>query len=85
MNLFYSPDLNSETIHFTLSEEESTHAIRVLRMKKGDKLFLADGKGMFYEGEIISDNAKKCSLKIIYQIEDKSKRNFHLTIAIAPT
>ena len=85
MNLFYSPGLNSATIHFTLPEEESAHAIRVLRMKNGDKIFLSDGKGMFYEGEIISDNAKKCSLKIIRPVEDKAKRNFHLTIAIAPT
>ncbi len=85
MNLFYSPEINSETVHFTLSEEESAHAIRVLRMKKGDKIFLTDGKGMFYEAEIISENVKKCEVKIIRSIEDNSKRNFHLTIAIAPT
>lgn len=85
MNLFYSPELNTDTIHFTLPEEESAHAIRVLRMKKGDKIFLTDGKGMFYEGEIITGSAKKRSVKIIRSIEDKAKRNFHLTIAIAPT
>ena len=85
MNLFYSPELNSNTIHFTLPEEESAHAIRVLRMKKNAPLFLTDGKGMFYEGEIIEDNAKKCSVKIVRPIADVSKRDFHLTVAIAPT
>ncbi len=77
MNLFYSTEINSETIHITLSEEESSHAIRVLRMKTGDKIFFTDGKGMFYEGEIVSEHTKKCLVKIIRSIEDRSKRNFH--------
>lgn len=84
MNLFYCPEINnSQTV--LLPEEESVHAIRVLRMKTGDAIFITDGKGMFYEGEIISDNAKKCSVKIIRPVADSSKRNFHLAIAIAPT
>jgi len=85
MNLFYSPEIISETIHITLSEEESSHCIRVLRMKKGNKIFLTDGKGMFYEGEISAEHSKKCSVKIIRSIPDSAKRNFNLTIAIAPT
>lgn len=86
MNLFYSPDLTSETIHFTLSEEESAHAIRVLRMKNGAQLFLTDGKGMFYEGEIINPHPKKCEVKIIAtRPPTHAPRPFHLTIAIAPT
>ena len=84
MNLFYYPETgNTQTI--ILPEEESSHCIRVLRMKTGDAIFITDGKGMFYEGEIMSDNAKKCSIKIKNIITDHSKRNFHLTIAIAPT
>jgi len=84
MNLFYCPEINNaQTI--LLSEEESAHCIRVLRMKMGDAIFLTDGKGMFYEGEISSDNAKKCSVIIIRPVADSTKRNFHLSIAIAPT
>ena len=85
MNLFYSHEINAETVLHLLPEEEGMHAIRVLRMKKGDKIFLTDGRGMFYTGEIESDNPKKCSVKIIRAIEDKAKRNFRLAIAIAPT
>ncbi|MBI4946022.1 MAG: 16S rRNA (uracil(1498)-N(3))-methyltransferase [Bacteroidetes bacterium] len=84
MNLFYCPEINNNKIIF-LSEEESAHAIRVLRMKTGNSMFLADGKGIFYSAEIISDNVKKCSVRIIHPITDSSKRSFHLTIAIAPT
>src|ERR1035437_7119301 len=84
MNLFYYPEINN-TQTLILPEEESSHCIRVLRMKTGDAIFITDGKGMFYEGKIISDNAKKCSVKILHPVADSSKRNFHLTIAIAPT
>lgn len=28
-----------------LPEEEATHAVRVLRMKSGDEIFLMDGQG----------------------------------------
>lgn len=85
MNLFYSPELNSNTIHFTLPEEESAHAIRVLRMKKGDKIIFTDGKGMFYELEIINPHPKKCETKVIRSIQPSSLPTFHLTLAIAPT
>jgi 16S rRNA (uracil1498-N3)-methyltransferase len=84
MNLFYCPEINNAQA-LLLPEEESAHAIRVLRMKAGDAVFITDGKGMFYEGEIISDHAKKCSVKIIRSTPDSAKRDFHLTIAIAPT
>ncbi len=84
MQLFYYPDI-TPALPLHLPEEESAHCIRVLRMKKGDTLSLTDGKGMFYRGEIILDHPKKCTVKIVQSIPDPSKRNFHLTIAIAPT
>ena len=84
MQLFYFSDI-SPSMPLLLPEEESAHCIRVLRMKIGDAISLTDGKGLFYQGEITSDHAKKCSVKIVKTIPDPSKRNFHLTIAIAPT
>lgn len=84
MNLFYCPEINNAR-DITLPEEESTHCLRVLRMKRGDVIFLTDGKGQFYEGEINGEIGKKCSVKIKRVILANVKRNFHLTIAIAPT
>ncbi|TAL62505.1 MAG: 16S rRNA (uracil(1498)-N(3))-methyltransferase, partial [Bacteroidetes bacterium] len=84
MNLFYCPVV-SPSSPLLLPEEESAHCIRVLRIKIGDSIFLADGKGMFYQGQIISDHPKKCTVKIVRAIPDPAKRNFHFTIAIAPT
>jgi len=84
MNLFYAPDINP-SFPLLLPEEESAHCIRVLRMKQGDLIHFTDGKGMYYQGEISSDHPKKCTIKIIHSFPDPAKRNFHLTIAIAPT
>ena len=84
MNLFYAPQITASS-PLLLPEEEAAHCVRVLRMKKGDPLFLTDGKGIFYRGEILSDNHKKCEVRILESIPDPAKRNCHLTIAIAPT
>ena len=83
MQLFYAPDLRGE--HHTLDEQESKHLIRVLRKRIGDTITLTDGKGKFYTGELINEDHRRCELRIIDVKEDKSKRAFHLHIAIAPT
>ena len=36
-----------------LPSDEATHALRVLRLKEGDEIFLMDGEGVFYEEERI--------------------------------
>ena len=83
MHLFYTPDISSE--QYTLSEEESKHAIRVLRLAAGDKVVLVDGKGGFYTAVIADVNPKRTSLKILSQIREYGKRNHYLHIAVAPT
>lgn len=83
MQLFYVPDiLGAEVI---LSETESKHAIRVLRMNVGSRLQLVDGIGGFYEAEIIDANPKKCKLSILKSVKNYEARDFYLHIAIAPT
>ena len=82
MHFFYTPDLSSDT--YTLDEQESRHCTKVLRLQKGDVIFLADGKGNLHKAEIIDPAPKNCSVKIIDSIKEYGKRNFHLHIAIAP-
>ena len=43
---FYVPNAAVET---ELPAEEAVHAIRVLRLKEGDEMFLMDGEGYFYK------------------------------------
>ena len=42
MQLFYAPDIVPP--EYTLSEEESKHCIRVLRMACGEELHITDGR-----------------------------------------
>jgi 16S rRNA (uracil1498-N3)-methyltransferase len=81
--LFYTPDITGKD--YTLSEEESKHCVRVLRLQIGDTLHLIDGRGGFYEAEIMDDHSKRCLVKVVKETKDFEKRNNHLHIAIAPT
>lgn len=83
MQLFYVPEVSGNQVR--LDETESKHAIRVLRLGKGEKVNIVDGKGGFYMAEIADANPKKCMLQILSKIKEFGKRNFHLHIAIAPT
>ncbi len=82
MQLFYKPNIQSNTI---LSEQESKHCIRVLRMQQGDSLQIIDGKGGLYTCEIIEPHYKRCAVKIVEEIQDFGKRDYYIHIAIAPT
>ncbi len=84
MNLFYIPEITPESKEITLSEEESKHACRVLRLKNGDQLLLLDGRGGTFLTEITEDHPKHCTVKVLkYDFEENDLKEIH--IAIAPT
>jgi 16S rRNA (uracil1498-N3)-methyltransferase len=83
MHLFYTPDITLPT--YTLSEEESKHAIRVLRLQLHDEVILVDGKGGKYTAKITDVNPKKTLLQITHSQQEFGKRNHYLHIAVAPT
>ena len=83
MQLFYTPDINSD--EYTLSKEESRHCIQALRKKIGDLIYLVDGKGGFYKATLIDDHRKSCHLKIDKVERNYGKSDLHIHIAIAPT
>ncbi|MCS4167835.1 Ribosomal RNA small subunit methyltransferase E [compost metagenome] len=85
MQLFFTPDLNPSLENFILSEEESKHAIRVLRMDTGDRLHLIDGRGGLYEAQIIDPHPKRTVLTILNVAEDFQRPKYHLHIAVGPT
>ncbi len=85
MHLFYTADINPEQSQFQLSEEESKHAVRVLRLRVGDRVQLIDGVGGFYKAEILDAHPKRTQLKILSYISEFQKPNYNLHIAIAPT
>jgi len=83
MHLFYTPDINSNT--YTLSEEESNHCNKVLRLKQGDIVHLIDGVGGLYTAEIAEVSKKAVRLNVQDKQSEYGKRNHYLHIAIAPT
>ena len=84
MHLFYIPEITSNSKEVKLSEEESKHACRVLRLKIGNEITLLNGKGDSFLGEIIEDHAKHCLIEIKkHTFEEESQNEIH--IAIAPT
>lgn len=83
MHLFYTPDISSE--FYMLSEEESKHCTRVLRLHQGDTVYLVDGVGGLYTAIIQDANQKKCQLQIIDKQIEYGKLPYFSHIAVAPT
>jgi 16S rRNA (uracil1498-N3)-methyltransferase len=83
MHTFYVSDLSPNNI--TLDEDESKHAIRVLRLVIGSEVILVDGKGTRAIAVVNEDHPKRCSLEIQTREKEKSDRAYKLHIAIAPT
>jgi 16S rRNA (uracil1498-N3)-methyltransferase len=82
MQIFYTPDITG--VEYILTEEESKHAVRVLRLAAGEKIFLVDGKGIFFEGVIADPHPKRCLVIVQNIIKDYGKRNYKLHIAMSP-
>jgi 16S rRNA (uracil1498-N3)-methyltransferase len=83
MHLFYAPDINED--FYLLSEEESKHCSRVLRLKAGDKIYLTNGKGTLYSAVLEKIEIKSILIKIIEVMHEYQKLSYHLHIGIAPT
>ena len=80
MQLFYAPDIVPP--EYTLSEEESKHCIRVLRMACGEELHITDGRGNLYRCEIVDDNPKRCRVRVRDTNSEFGKLPYRLTMAV---
>ncbi|WP_374165864.1 16S rRNA (uracil(1498)-N(3))-methyltransferase [Arcticibacter sp. MXS-1] len=83
MHLFYTPDISGAT--YTLSEEESRHCVKVLRLNVGETVYLVDGRGGFYTAMLADADARRAVLNIVEHQEEYGKRSHYLHIGIAPT
>lgn len=85
MQLFYTPDIEPMHPQYFLSEEESKHAIRVLRLETGSEVQLIDGRGGFYTAVIHDAHPKRTILDITSVTSNFNQRNHYLHLAVAPT
>ncbi|RZK20776.1 MAG: 16S rRNA (uracil(1498)-N(3))-methyltransferase [Hymenobacter sp.] len=84
MPAFYASDLRPGQPTYLLSEEESKHAVRVLRLAAGDAVTLLDGRGHFYTAAVAEANPKRCALHIA-SYEAIAPRPTYTHVAVAPT
>ncbi len=82
IHLFYAPNIE-QTLELPI--DEAIHAVRVLRMKEGQEIVVADGKGYFYTCEIISVSNKHCSVEIINKVAADTLWTGNISIAVSPT
>lgn len=82
MARFYCPNI-AQTLQLT--DDESNHCVRVLRLTEGDKIQVIDGKGCCYDCIITVANHKRCSVEIVGQAMEIPHWGHNITIAVAPT
>lgn len=82
MHVFYAPDIKTNPC---LDEEESRHAVKVLRLTEGSDVVVFDGKGGIFEATIAQANPKHCLLNSIVERQEEPIRDYTLHIAVAPT
>ena len=79
---FYVPDAAQQT---ELPAEECAHAIRVLRLKVGDELFLMDGVGNYYRAQVTEAGSHRCGYEIVETLPQQRPWTGSVHLAIAPT
>ncbi|GAB4017676.1 16S rRNA (uracil(1498)-N(3))-methyltransferase [Spirosoma koreense] len=79
MHLFYQP----ESIP-VLSEDDSRHAIKTLRLGIGDPIAVTDGHGNRYSAVITTADARRCGFRIT-DTQTTPPRPFSIRICVAPT
>ena len=79
---FYVPDAANQQ---ELPTDEAMHAMRVLRMKSGDDMFLMDGVGIYYHARVTIAATHHCYYEILEKLPQEPQWQGHIHLAIAPT
>jgi len=79
---FYVPDALSSS---ELPEEETGHALKVLRLQAGDSIMLIDGKGNFHKATVSGTDKRHCRYEVVETLPQQRQWAGHLHIAMAPT
>ena len=82
VRFFYVPDAQQQT---ELPPDEAMHAMRVLRLKSGDEMFLMDGMGNYYRAEVTIAATRHCYYQIKECMTQEPQWKGHRHLAIAPT
>jgi 16S rRNA (uracil1498-N3)-methyltransferase len=67
-----------------LPAEEAKHAIKVLRLRVGDEIYLTNGRGLKAKAVVAETNKKAVSYRIL-EMMHQDRRAFSLHMVVAPT
>ncbi|QMW06500.1 16S rRNA (uracil(1498)-N(3))-methyltransferase [Spirosoma foliorum] len=84
MHLFYQPGLDGPNPPEYLSEDDSRHAIKTLRLGIGELIAVTDGQGNRYAAVITKADARRCAFRIT-ETQTTAPRPFSIRICVAPT
>ena len=79
---FYVPDADQQQ---ELPATEAMHAMRVLRLKSGDEMFLMDGVGNYYRAQVTIATTHNCYYDIVERLPQTPQWQGRIHLAIAPT
>jgi len=80
---FYTGNYDASSGRILLDEDTSRHIVQVLRMKKGEKINLTDGKGNLLTCAISEDHKKHCAVSVESRMQgSKSKGNVAIGISL---
>lgn len=81
--LFFVHDALTDKTVVLLDEENSKHAIQVLRLKQGDSIELTDGKGHWARAVITQEHRKECGVQLQdLQLLPRAPRQITLAISL---
>lgn len=83
MILFYSEECNGRVAK--LLGSEAIHCRQALRKQVGDEVYVTDGLGQCYSGEIKNIGKKEIEILISEELRINKPREFNIHIGIAPT
>ena len=79
--LFFSNNITGESIE--LDEEETRHAFSVLRLEKGDTIFITNGTGSIYTCSIEHIDKKACITRLLKKkVQEPPKPAMHFFIGL---
>lgn len=83
MELFYSSDISCGICR--LDEDESAHAVKVLRHREGDEILVIDGQGTMYRCRLDHASPKAAEASVLESHPLWGSHPYRLTLAVCPT
>jgi 16S rRNA (uracil1498-N3)-methyltransferase len=82
--LFFLADIKDAPENLTLSDEEHHHLSRVLRMGRGEVVFVTDGRGRMFECSVVQTHKERTELCVLNSQKIKTPKR-KITLALGCT